>query len=260
MYDTNVSASIETPLSSFSRTRPCMDRMKMGILDDKARAAFVKSAIWDNGSTLRVFFLDGTKQQQDWVSKVIKTHIEPIVNLKFVWSNETRLNPRDCPIRISFNPNEGAWSLLGRDALTERSPSNPTMNLGWIDDELDYDPPGPNSPAKGSGAVVIHEFGHALGMIHEHSSPNTSIQWRCNRVLNATCSPPNRWDVDTTIHNIFNRYDTSEINASVYDPKSIMHYWYPAEWICNSDELNLSLNVKLSELDKIWLAKMYPKM
>lgn len=252
-------ASIETPTSSFVRTKPCVERIKIGILSDKARAAFVKDALWSNGSTLRVFFLDGTTQQRKWVSDVIKTKLEPLINLKFVWSNETTLNPRDCPIRISFNPNEGAWSLLGRDALTERSPSAPTMNLGWIDDHVDYDPPGPTSPAKGSGAVVLHEFGHALGMIHEHSSPNTAIRWRCNKVLEATASPPNRWDVATTIHNIFNRYNASETNASVYDPKSIMHYWYPSEWICNSNELNLTLNVELSEMDKKWLSKMYPK-
>jgi hypothetical protein len=223
----------------------------------KARAAFLKSATWDNGSTLRVYFLGGNKQQQEWVVKVIRERLQPFVNLTFIWSNETPLKPADCPIRVSFDSNQGAWSLLGTQSLTESS-SNATMNLGWIDDDTDFDPP-TSLESRGSGAVVLHEFGHAIGMIHEHSSPNTSIQWRCDKVLQATAAPPNQWDTETTVHNIFNKYNASEINASEYDPTSIMHYWYPSEWICNASELNLSLNTKLSALDKAWLSKTYPK-
>ena len=47
----------------------------------------------------------------------------------------------------------GSWSYIGTDALHIPKESK-TMNLGFID-----------------RSTVMHEFGHALGLIHEHQSP-----------------------------------------------------------------------------------------
>ena len=39
------------------------------------------------------------------------------------------------------------------------------MNLGWLDDT-----PVANTTANERG-VILHEFGHVLGLVHEHQSP-----------------------------------------------------------------------------------------
>jgi hypothetical protein len=50
------------------------------------------------------------------------------------------------------------------------------MLLGWLDDSVQYQQDDGNvykdigDLYKCTGAVVLHEFGHALGMIHEHQS------------------------------------------------------------------------------------------
>ena len=63
-------------------------------------------------------------------------------------------------IRITFDPTLGNWSYVG--ALTSSvSPSAATMNLGWVLDSTTDQP-----FEKG---VILHEFGHALGLTHEHS-------------------------------------------------------------------------------------------
>ena len=48
---------------------------------------------------------------------------------------------------------QGSWSYLGTDA-TRVPKESFTMNLGFVD-----------------RSTVLHEFGHSLGLIHEHQSP-----------------------------------------------------------------------------------------
>jgi hypothetical protein len=44
-------------------------------------------------------------------------------------------------------------------------------------------------------AACVHEFGHALGLIHEHQNPNRAIQWNRDAVINDLQGPPNNWDL-----------------------------------------------------------------
>ncbi len=47
------------------------------------------------------------------------------------------------------------------------------MNFGWFDD---------STPDNEFSRTVIHEFGHALGCVHEHSSPAATIPWNRDAV------------------------------------------------------------------------------
>ena len=59
----------------------------------------------------------------------------------------------------------GSWSRIGTDA-TKVPLMSCTMNLGFVD-----------------RATVLHEFGHALGLIHEHQSPfNDDFRWNWEKV------------------------------------------------------------------------------
>ena len=83
--------------------------------------------------------------------------------------------PSDEQVRIAFLPGQGSWSGVGTDALDESAfpKTDPTMNFGWLEDETD---------ATGYERVVVHEFGHALGCVHEHQSPNEKLQWNVPKV------------------------------------------------------------------------------
>lgn len=151
---------------------------------------------------------------------------KPLINIKlnfFDPNDKNKLfNPYEADIRIAFNRRDGAWSLLGTDCLTEKDKNVPTMNFGWFD-----------------VPTTLHEFCHALGMIHEHSNPNgVPINW-------ATChvsywaSESQCWDPQTIKDNIIDKYKVDQINGSEFDPQSIMLYFFDGSLVCqegNTDE------------------------
>lgn len=70
-------------------------------------------------------------------------------------------------IRIGFEPSSGSWSYVARQCMTVDN-SKATMNLGRIHSSKRS----VNSLEKG---VILHEFGHALGLLHEHQSPSRAV-------------------------------------------------------------------------------------
>ena len=147
----------------------------------------------------------------------------PLVNLKFNFfdptdpSRKTLFNPNLADIRIDFDPEGGAWSLLGTDSLSEKK-EEPTMNFGWFD-----------------VPTTLHEFCHALGMVHEHSNPNGKpINWAVCHVTKYMNSSQG-WDAETIKENVIEKYKVDQINGSEFDPQSIMLYFFPGTIVCKED-------------------------
>lgn len=191
-----------------------------------------------------------TTEKAAFVKKIVeKNFIENgLVNLNLVWD----VNPEDSDVRITFRKDEGAYSNIGIDSLHVPI-KTPTMNLGWLDDQDDWD----FSEAKNTGAVVVHEFGHMLGLIHEHSrsKSDTHIEWNKQLVYD-TMWKSNGWDKATVDAQIFQAYDNDSYNGSVYDPDSIMHYYFDPNYFIPQRKLIHA--TKLSELDRETIAKKYP--
>lgn len=197
-----------------------------------ARAAFQLGKLWPNGSVIKIKFMGGSTAQRDMVKKYAVEWTEH-ANLKFefVTSGTTQ-------VRISFE-DLGAWSYVGTDSLN--IPSNEaTMNFGWLDQ-----------------GVILHEFGHMIGMIHEHQNPRSNpIKWNRDQVIKDLSGPPNNWDMDTIEFNLFEKYEVSQINGSDFDPKSVMLYSFPKSW--TTDGFQTQPNEVLSSVDKAFARAVYP--
>jgi hypothetical protein len=234
-------------------------------INPRNRAAFMKNKLWKNGSTIHIYFMQDPKnvprtptaklqnlkdenqntlkldplQKEidnmsitDAIKKILKERIEPIVNLKFEYTN----NINESDIRITFNPELGAWSLIGTDSIFQKN--QPTMNLGWFD-----------------VATTIHEFGHALGMIHEHQNPKgANIDWN-EQAVYEWAEETQGWDQQTTFHNIIEKYDETTLNGSKFDPESIMLYFFPGKLTNNNKGTHQ--NLRISKNDVIYLNTMY---
>ena len=230
----------------------------------KLKAAFLTAKIWKKDSLITIGFLETPGDIErtsiieielqvngkcmdpiqrkvadmtiiDGIKKIVNERIAPLVNLQFVFVD----NPKDAIVRISFNPTQGAWSLIGTDCLSEQDKTKATMNLGWFD-----------------VATTIHEFGHTLGLIHEHQNPiGKTISWDDTKVYE-WAKQTQGWDKETTFRNIIKKYSRNQINGSEYDPKSIMLYFFPASLTTNNE--GTEENLRLSKYDAQYINTVYP--
>lgn len=224
------------------RPRTCYDRILPRDLflpqtppNQASRAVFEFRKMWINGSKLRVRFIGGTPEQQA-IAKEQAGWWTAHANLTFEFNNDP-----DAEIRIAFNPADGAWSYIGTDCLSIPK-DQPTMNLGFLD-----------------GGTAAHEFGHTIGLGHEHQNPSGGIEWNEAVVIRDLAGPPNNWDEATTRYNVLRKYSMDQIRGTEFDPESIMLYFFPPSW--TRDGRGTEANEVLSEMDKAFIASAaaYPR-
>ncbi|WP_108804682.1 M12 family metallopeptidase [Aquimarina sp. Aq107] len=219
----------------------CIEKWNTG--DNNSKAASLKAKQWQTGQTIRVKFLNGNNFVQSKVRQYA-VEWEDHANIKFEWvASNSSAN-----IKIGFREGQfandgGSWSYLGTDSNNQAH----SMHFGWFNN---------NTSDTEFRRTTIHEFGHALGLIHEHQNPVAGINWDKEAVYAYYAGPPNNWSRDQVDNNLFRRYDTNISNYSVYDPKSIMHYPIPAEH--TTDGIAVGSNTQLSATDKSFIASIYP--
>lgn len=206
----------------------------------RARAALLIAKKWPNDSVLRVHFMDGDAE--------VQKKVEAYAHL---WSRYSNLRLKfvddpDAEIRISFKE-PGSWSYIGTDArgISKRKP---TMNYGWLT---------PRSADSEYERVVVHEFGHAFGLIHEHQNPGGEIPWNKPAVYEYYSGPPNNWDKGQVDTNLFKKYSKRQARFTGFDPESIMLYPIPNEFTVGDFEVGW--NRSMSDSDKRFIGTIYPK-
>jgi hypothetical protein len=205
------------------------------------RAVVEKFFLWDTGDKLRIRFLDGDPVVQQKVKAVANEWLQ-FVNLGFEFGNDP-----NAEIRISFAQKGTSWSWVGTQAR-RIDRAKPTMNYGWL---------APATSDREYHRVVLHEFGHAIGMGHEHESPTAkSIPWDKEAVY-AYYLRTNGWDRPQVDVQVLDLYSTSETNFTAFDPESIMLYAIPDELTVGS--YSVGWNTQLSAIDKSFMRSRYPK-
>jgi len=204
------------------------------------KGAAPTACMWKK-KTVTVRFLEGVPAVQNKVQKIaLEWNAYSGVQLAFI-------NAGTADIRIGFKSDGGSNSYVGtcRPALAD---SDQTMNFGWLTpgtDDVEYQ------------RVVLHEFGHALGLVHEHQNPASPIKWNKQAAYDYYART-DKWDRATVERNLFDKYNEAETRYSAFDSSSIMAYYIPKELTTNHVELG-RWNSTLSATDKTFIAQMYPR-
>ena len=220
---------------------PHKDVMSGGDIES-FEAAMVVAKKWKNGRTLRVRFLDG----DTFVHEKVKQYANEwsrYANIKFVFGNDP-----DAEIRVSFqDPKRGYWSYVGTDNLSIPK-DEATMNFEGFNrgtNENEY------------SRVVLHEFGHCIGLSHEQSNPAAEIPWDKEAVYRYYANPKHGgWSKEMVDHNVLAKLDPAETVFTPHDKLSIMQY--PVENELTIGDYEIGWNRTLSETDKQFISQMYP--
>lgn len=238
----------EMPIDTQPPPRPSTSRLKINpdgsvIAVNEDPLAGLPDKMWNPGQILRVKMTGGS----DIVRSKVRSYAEEwmrYANIVFQFVDDSS----SADIRVGFEAGKGSSSAVGRDALGVSSKLS-TMNFGWITDS--------NAGDIKQRGTVLHEFGHALGLIHEHQSPVAGIPWDKEKVyrwFKENQTPP--WDKAKVDLNVFDKFNNSSTNYSRFDPTSIMLYAVPAE--LTLDGVGTSRNNLLSAVDKEYIGKWYP--
>ena len=202
------------------------------------RAVGTYSKFWDNGRTLTLSFMPPLPDELEYrVEKIIRRW-DPhhSLALEFV-----KNRPADIRIYMGGKRNE---SYLGTDALSA-PPDQPTLLVSTTPDHWSFE------------STLLHEFGHALGLQHEHLHPHARIPWNKEKVYHfyQTTQGWSKTDIDLNLFKVENNPDTY---TGTYDKKSIMHYRVPNE--LTHGKWQVGDNLEISAQDKINIRKIYPRI
>jgi hypothetical protein len=256
-------------------------------------AASARLSRWDTGATIRVAFNGGDASLHASIAGVAaewtrhgNIHLDfgEVSQVEGYRQWRTTDHYAAAEIRVGFAAH-GYGSLIGRQAIDPRftNPGSPTIILGGMDREL---PPDWQS-------IVLHAFGHALGLQHEHRPAGVcdkAFRWEDDKdyvpTVDASGAPavdamgrrpgvysilgaaPMRWSrqrVDTNLRWLkpsaaFPSGTQSGTQIAEFDSNSIMRYHFP-DWMfvagvrsaCYAEPI-----VVLSEEDRRRFNALYP--
>lgn len=192
---------------------------------------------WSPYKLLKVAFIDDTPIRVQRIIETAALAWQPYINLSIVF-----VKGKQGDIRITTNPEGGFYSAIGTDSLAF-SDDEATMNL-TTNTSIDY-----------LITSTKHEFGHALGLSHEHQHPDAGIPWNKPKVYEFY-RKHQKWTRKEIYHNVLRKVPDRDFFKTPYDAKSIMHYEVENE--LTDGDWSTSENSDISDGDIKLIKWLYP--
>ena len=194
------------------------ERTDEPVLIPTNRAVGQKSVFYKGGSTVKIQ-ITGSQQFVTGVKNVLTNFAQPRVNLKFQFVD----SGGDITIDNNYSGG-GVTRCLGCQ--------KPSISI-----------------SSASQGLVLHEFGHALGMQHEMKNPNIKLTWIESVLVQMYGG------ADFVKSQITSTVNPSTVNALAFDKNSVMIYNLPAN--TNKEGVDMRPSNDYTDLDKQWLLMTY---
>ena len=219
------------------------------LLNQKKSLAGKVTNLWQPNKKIKIFFETSEKEL-----------IEEILFVANEWSNYSSIkfvyekNLKKADIHLTLKKDFGFYSAIGLQSKVLLSKNKPSMNLdpNW-GLEKGFSEKN-NFKFKYCKAMVIHEFGHALGFIHEHQREDRPFEFNIDYIKNnyLKMGMPS---YKAAVENIIKKYSINRINYSDFDYKSIMIY--PFKGKETLQKISIEIPLELSKNDKNKVGKIY---
>jgi hypothetical protein len=198
-----------------------------------------KEGTWPTGSTLNVMFLDN----QNLTTEIITIANEWTQGLSVTFQVVTS-EPADIRVRTTGGR---LSSLIGRQSR-RMSAGQPTMDLGGLNEARN------NAERR---AFILHEFGHALGALHEHQRRDLPLTWN-TAVVNKYFRDNYRMGESDVYKHVIKPHDRSlPVRETIFDRNSVMMYPILKEF--TAEGFVQPWNSVLTQYDKQLMQELYGK-
>jgi hypothetical protein len=203
-----------------------------------ALVIYEDTKMW-NQPSITLYFKDGTAQQQSEVKNFAKIW-ERYTGIKFEYSTTK-------PSLFNFNKYY-TITFKGNKNESHQGALNGTMHLGQLSDDIVF-----------RKKTILHEFGHMLGLAHEHQRQDRAAVLNDPKVVDS-CAKSQKQARSWCRENLFELNKDPVFVQSDYDSHSIMHYEYN-NFIDNHLKTKYQLfdepSNSLSLTDKVYIAMLY---
>lgn len=214
-------------------------------------AVIAKDKRWNNPSELQVVFLNGSPKLRALVKRIAPEWVEES-GLTFRFFDDPKNAPQNTHIRISFLAHSG--SRLGNHG--DYTGRFSTMNLAGLVQV--------NRSEEMQKRLILHEFGHALGLEHEYRNRHWPYGQNAQKAIIEDCQPQmigiGYSPVEAAKHcvEINSTLDKQHAISTAYDERSIMNY--PLEFRLKKGSIKtIKAATELSLLDRYAIQRFYPK-
>lgn len=205
-----------------------------------------RDKVWPTGTQLRVHFMNGTERQQDFVRGQASMWTT-FGNIRFTDANG--LEDSDIRIWLHNDPSGPNNSAVGTDASLVLT-SEPTMNLTIVESTLDT-----QMGFERARRTVLHEFGHAIGLLHEHQSPVANLCFDEEETIRILTTTEGR-SIDDIFNFFLTPFSEAETTFTEFDPESIMLFPLPAAFFTCG--ISFEVNSEISAVDQSFISQVYP--